>query len=353
MIIPRLQTRCLLRPEDVPPSQDDFAVVGAFNPGAAQTADGVVLLVRVAEAPAEKRAGWIALPRWEPAAERATIDWVREDDVIREDTRSVRFKRDGRVRLTFVSHLAVVRSRDGLTVDAIEPARFRPAGALEEFGVEDPRITSIGGRFFVTYVAVSRHGPATALATTADFRSFERHGVIFPPDNKDVVLFPEQVGGRFLALHRPSLSAALAPPEMWLASSADARSWGGHRFFHGGTQDWEAGRVGAGAPPVRTEAGWLEFYHGNDRKPGESRVGRYRAGLLRLDVCEPWRVLGAAGPVFVPEADFELRGFVPEVVFPTGIVAHDDTVLVYYGAADAAAGVVEFRRRDLLAAVGA
>jgi predicted GH43/DUF377 family glycosyl hydrolase len=351
MIIPRLDTRCLLRPEDVAPSQDDLAVVGAFNPGAASTAEGVVLLVRVAEVPVERRPGWIALPRWRTGAHRAAIDWVREDEVIREDTRSVRCKRDGIVRLTFVSHLAVARSRDGRSIDALDPVRFVPAGPLEEFGVEDPRITKIGDTFYVTYVAVSRHGPATALATTKDFRSFERHGVILPPDNKDVVLFPEKIDGRFVAIHRPSISASLTRPEMWMAESADGLSWGGHRFFHGGRHDWETGRVGAGAPPIRTEAGWLELYHGNDRKHGESRVGRYCGGLLLLDEREPWRVRGAAGPVFAPEAEFELRGFVPDVVFPTGIVERDETVLVYYGAADAVTGVTEFRKRDLLAAV--
>ncbi|HWA85046.1 MAG TPA: hypothetical protein VG710_02390 [Opitutus sp.] len=333
------------------PSQDDLAVVGAFNPGAALTGDGVVLLVRIAEVPAEKRAGWIALPRWEPGAERATIDWVREDDIVREDTRSVRFKRGGIVRLTFVSHLAIARSRDGRTIDAIESRRFLPAGPLEEFGVEDPRITRIGETFHIAYVAVSRHGPATALATTRDFRVFTRHGVILPPDNKDVVLFPEKIDGKFFAIHRPSISASLTRPEMWMATSADALSWGGHRFFRGGESDWETGRIGAGAPPIRTEAGWLELYHGNDRKHDESRVGRYGGGLLLLDEHEPWKVRGAAGPVFVPEADFELRGFVPEVVFPTGIVEQGETALVYYGAVDAVTGVTEFRKKDLLAAV--
>ena len=352
MTITRSFTHCLLRPEDVPPSQDDLAVVGVFNPGVVATNEGVVLLVRVAEAASEKRAGWIPLPRWDVVAKRVLIDWAPEADVIREDTRSVRFRNTGLIRLTFASHLCIVHSRDGRTVDRIDPLRFLPANETEEFGVEDPRATRIGDVFYITYVAVSRHGPATALASTRDFRSYQRHGVIFCPDNKDVVLFPEAIGKRFFAIHRPSTSALLTRPEMWISSSDDLIHWGEHAFLFGGTQDWEIGRVGAGAPPIRTKHGWLELYHGNDRRHGESRVGRYSGGLLLLDENEPWKIRGASGAIFVPEAEFELHGFVPDVVFPTGIVEQGDSVLVYYGAADTVTGVTEFRMRDLLAAVG-
>ena len=345
-------TRCLLRPEDVRPSQDDLTVVGAFNPAAAATADGIVLLVRVAEIPTEKRAGWIALPRWDLTAGRVIIDWTRESELILEDTRSVRFKSTGVVRLTFASHICIVRSRDGRTIDTIDPVRFLPASPIEEFGVEDPRAMRIDDLYYITYVAISRHGPATALASTRDFRTFHRHGVIFCPDNKDVVFFPEKIGGQYFAIHRPSISASLTRPEMWMASSTDLLHWGGHRFFFGGVDDWNIGRIGAGAPPIRTGAGWLELYHGNDRRFGETRVGRYSGALLLLDADEPWTILGKSGPIFVPEQDFELRGFVPDVVFPTGIVEQDESVLVYYGAADAVTGVTEFRMRDLLAAVG-
>jgi len=352
MSIHRLFTRCLLRPQDVPPSQDDLSVVGAFNPAAADTPDGVVLLVRIAETPREDRPGWIGLPRWDNDAGRVIIDWVTESEVTREDTRSVRFKYDNVVRLTFVSHLCVVECGDGRAVDRVGPTRFFPHGPLEEFGVEDPRVTKIGDEFFITYVGVSKHGPTTMLATTRDFRSFQRHGVIFCPDNKDVVFFPEKINGRYTVLHRPSISTTLTRPEMWIASSADARAWGGHAPLHRGVQSWEIGRVGAGAPPIRTSAGWLEFYHGNDRRPGETRVGRYSGGLLLLDANEPSRVLGVSQAVFVPEVDFELNGFVADVVFPTGIIERGDTVLVYYGAADSVSAVTEFRLGDLLDAVG-
>jgi len=352
MKLPRLFTRCLLRPEDVPPSQDELTVVGAFNPAAVGTSEGVRLMVRVAEVPKENRPGWVGLPRWDLGAGRVTIDWVSENEVIREDSRSVRFKNDGVVRLTFVSHLCVVESRDGRSVDNIAKARFFPASALEDFGVEDPRATKIGDEFYITYVGVSRHGPATMLSSTRDFREFRRHGVIFCPDNKDVVFFPEKIDGRYVVLHRPSISASLTRPEIWIGSSQNLQDWGRYSPVHGGTKDWEIGRVGAGAPPIRTAQGWLELYHGNDQRYNENRVGRYCGGLMLLDSEQPTRIRGLSEAVFIPEADFERTGFVPDVVFPAGIVEQGETALVYYGAADSVTGVTEFRIRDMLAAVG-
>ena len=161
-----------------------------------------MLLVRVAERPRERRPGFTGLPRWDPAG-GLTIDWVPDAELEPVDPRVVRRKADGLVRLTFISHLRVVRCGDGRAVREVTGVTFRPQAELEEFGVEDPRITPLDGRFYFTYVAVSRHGPATALASTADFRTFERHGVIFCPENKDVVLFPERIGGAYAALHRP------------------------------------------------------------------------------------------------------------------------------------------------------
>lgn len=347
-MIRRLFSKRLLQPADIPPSQDDLQVVGAFNPGAADTGDGVTLLVRVAEAPREKRTGRVGLPRFDVAAGRVVTDWLEEDEVTFVDPRVVLVRRTGLKRLTFFSRLAIARSQDGKAIDSIEPDSFGPESEWEEYGVEDPRVTPLDGRFYFTYVAVSRHGAATALASTLDFQAFDRHGILFPPENKDVVLFPEKIRGRYLALHRPNPAQHFSSPEMWLASSPDLVSWGGHIPFLGGTGGWETGRVGAGTPPIRTDAGWLEIYHGNDRRPGDTGVGRYSAGALLLARDDPRRILAARGEILVPETDYEREGFVPNVIFPTGIVARGDTALVYCGAADTAASVVELRLSDLL-----
>jgi predicted GH43/DUF377 family glycosyl hydrolase len=351
MTVPRLSTRLLLRPGDVTPSRDDFKVVGVFNPGAVRTADEVVLMVRVVEQPRERRPGFTGLPRWDPAG-GLTVDWIPEAELDAVDPRVVRSRSDGLVRLTFISHLRVVRCGDGRGVREITDVTFRPQAEVEEFGVEDPRITPLDGRFYISYVSVSRHGPAPALASTADFRTFERHGVIFAPENKDVVLFPGRLGGAYTALHRPVCGTPFTRPEMWVARSPDLIHWGAHAPLTVSGGEWLGGRVGAGPPPIRVAGGWLEIYHGNRRPARPGEVGAYYAGAILLDPDDPGLVRRRTpGPFFVPEADFERAGFVPDVVFPTGVVQDRGTVLVYYGAADAFTAVVEFSEKGLLDAL--
>lgn len=348
MTLPRLSTRLLLRPEQVPPSRDDFEVIGVFNPGAVRVGDEVVLLVRVAERPRERRPGFTALPRWDPTL-GLTVDWVSDAMLQPIDPRVVCHRVSCLVRLTFISHLRLVRCGDGRAIREIAEVTFGPQEQYEEYGVEDPRITLIDGRFWITYVAVSCHGPATALASTTDFRTFRRHGIIFSPENKDVVLFPEKIGGSFAALHRPVGKTPFTHPEIWFARSPDLIHWGSHQHVETGGGDWQSGRVGGGAPPFRVPGGWLEIFHGNRHPTQPAEVGTYYGGALLLDADDPARVLRRTPePFLVPEMDFEVAGFVPNVVFPTGVVHEGDTLLVYYGAADTFTGVAEFSQRELL-----
>ncbi|MFO8008787.1 MAG: glycosylase [Candidatus Brocadiia bacterium] len=351
MTVERLFNRCLLRPEDLEPSREDFRVIGAFNPGAARCGDEIVLMVRVAEAPAEQREGMTGLPRWTTDG-TLTVDWLPDEALALRDPRMVRVLDSGTLRLTFVSHIRIYTSPHGRAFEPPEVARFEPRTELETYGVEDPRIVPIGDEFYVTYVAVSQHGAATALATTADFRTFRRHGVIFCPENKDVVLFSRRIGGRLTALHRPNPSLHFSPPGIWLADSDDGLHWGGHRPLHAGSAEWETGRIGAGTPPIETERGWLEIYHGASAPTEDTGVGVYSAGALLLARDEPAEVLGrSAEPVLRPEEDFETAGFVSSVVFPTGIVPLEDTFLLYYGAADTNTAVVELSREELMASI--
>jgi predicted GH43/DUF377 family glycosyl hydrolase len=351
MTIPRRDTRLLLGPADLPASRDDFEVVGVFNPAAVRAGDEVVLLVRVAERPREQRPGFTGLPRWD-AANGLTTDWVPDEDLELLDPRVVWRKSMGVIRLTLTSHLRVIRCGDGRVVQEVTATTFRPQGEVEEFGVEDPRITLLDGRYYFTYVAVSRHGPGTALASTTDFRTFERHGMIFCPENKDVVLFPERLGGSYAALHRPVCGTPFTRPEMWSAMSPDLIHWGSHAPLALSGGHWQSGRVGAGPPPVRAADGWLVIYHGNSRPANPGEVGTYYAGAVLLNGNDPAKVLRRTEyPFFGPLAEFEVQGFVPNVVFPTGLVRDRDTLLVYYGAADSVTAVVEFSERELLDAM--
>ncbi len=350
-MVRRLFEKRLIRPEDLRPSRDDWEVIGAFNPGAAVVGDEIVLLVRVAEQPRERRAGYTGLPRWD-AELGPIVEWMKDEAVEVIDPRMVRLREDGLLRLTFLSHLRVIRSRDGRTVDNVEGARFEPLASWEEFGVEDPRMTRIDDTFYFTYVAVSRHGAATALASTKDFETFRRYGIVFPPDNKDVVLFPEQIGDTYIALHRPISAAPFAVPEIWLARSPDLLHWGQHEPLAWSAAAWEADRVGAGPPPVRTPRGWLQIYHGSQRSAVPGKVGAYSAGALLLDLEDPARVIGrTTDALLVPEAPYDRHGFVPDVLFPTGIVQRDDVLVLFYGAADTSTAVVELSCEEILSSL--
>src|SRR4051812_21353259 len=308
LTVRRRSTRLLLRPGDVPPSRDDFEVVGVFNPGAVRAGDEVVLLVRVAERPRERRPGFTGLPRWDPVG-GLTVDWVPEAELDPIDPRVVRRKADGLVRLTFTSHLRVVRCGDGRAVREITGFTFRPQAEVEEFGVEDPRITPLDGRFYFSYVSVSRHGPATALASTADFRTFDRHGVIFCPENKDVVLFPEKVGGGFAAIHRPVCGTPFPRPEMGVANSPALLHWGAHAPVSVSGGAWQSGGGGAGAPPLRVADGWLEIYHGNRHPARPGEVGTYYGGGAPPPLGGPAPgVPGATPPLFFPPAPLPGEG---------------------------------------------
>ncbi len=343
----RFFNECLIKPSDIEPSRPDFEVVGTFNPGAVELDGEVVLVVRVAERPAEQSPGQSPLPRWDPE-EGLTVDWVPDSELEKIDPRVVLLRKYRRLRMTTTSHLRVFRIPEGRALGP-EIGRFMPQEHWESFGAEDPRIVRIGGKCYFTYVGVSEHGALTALASTEDFETFQRHGIIFCPENKDVVLFPRKIDGSYVALHRPNPRMHFSSPGMWLARSVDALAWGNHVPLHAGEAAWEVGRIGAGCPPLEMEQAWLEIYHGKTFSAVEGEVGTYSAGVLLLDKDDPSMIVSrSTEPIFVPEAPFEKEGFVPSVVFPTGIVRRDDTVLVYYGAADTCTGVVEFSLEELL-----
>src|SRR5690606_725019 len=190
--------------------------------------------------------------------------------------------------------------------------------------------TEMDGEFWITYVAVSEWGVVTALAKTKNFIDYQRLGVIFHPENKNVVIFPGRVGDGYAALHRPGVTA-LGDKVIWIAYSPDGLHWGGHRPCLGLRPDkWDAVRVGACAVPIRTAEGWLEIYHGVDGQ------GRYHLGAALLDLQRPERVIARSPePLLSPALPYEVEGFYGNVVFSCGAVPMEDgRILVYYGCAD-------------------
>ena len=257
-----------------------------------------------------------------------------------------------------ISHLTVARSKNGLDEWAVEPEPLLAPDedvASEQWGFEDPRVVWVEelGRFVITCTAYGPAGPAVYLATTEDFTTVERHGVIRHPEDKNAALLPHRVDGKWVLLHRPKTEFGGARGEILLSRSADLDSWSTpEQVMQPRTGAWwDSLRIGIGPPPLRTEHGWLLLYHGV-----KSTVGGdiYRVGLALLDLDEPTRVLRRLPSwVLAPQADYERTGDVPNVVFPCGLI-HDTAtgeVRLYYGAADTSICLATAQLDELLEAV--
>ncbi|GAB6165404.1 glycoside hydrolase family 130 protein [Thermostilla marina] len=344
--------RLLLSPQQIPSLTQGWRVLGVFNPGVVEFDNQIVFLLRVVEAPEAVDPDHVALPRWDLDAGKPVVDLFPRTEIDPIDQRVTRHRPTNRVRLTFLSYLRVAVAAAPTAVPRLTDTYILPEFPWETFGVEDPRVTRVNDEFVITYVAVSPYGVATALATTTDFRHFRRRGIIFPPENKDVVLFPERIGGRYAALHRPAGATRFCPPETWAAYSPDLVHWGEHHRLAGGKSRRETDRIGPSVPPLRVEDDWLAIYHGAESPAPPEKVGRYTASAWRLAGDAPHRIIARTDhPILEPTEPFEQEGFVPNVVFPTGAVLRDGRLYLYYGAADTATAVAEMALGDVLEAL--
>ena len=236
------------------------------------------------------------------------------------------------------SRLGYAVSRDGVNFERLADPVFVPETPDEVNGVEDPRLTPLDGRVQMLYTAWSEGNIQVARASTTDFKTWERHGIVIPgPDNKDAALFPRKVNGRYCAFHR-------IPSSMWLAWSDDLETWGDYqRILDPRPGCYDDLKLGAGGPPIETEAGWLVIYHGVDR----NKV--YCLGVALVNLDDPSKVLNRPKePILVPEEPWELVGDVPNVVFTCGTAELNDKYYVCYGGADNVIALATAPKDDLL-----
>src|SRR5579862_845130 len=220
-----------------------------------------------------------------------------------------------------LSHLCVARSAngfDGWQVDRQPTILPDPENYPEElWGIEDPRITYVPEleKFAVAYTSYARGGPGVSLALTEDFRTYEKLGVIMPPDDKDAALLPRRIGGLWALIHRPMTPLGA---HIWISYSPDLRHWGGHRVMMEARKGawWDANKIGLSSPPIETSQGWLMLYHGVKQTASGSlyRVGLALFDLQKPDVC----LLRGDSWIVSAETDYERGGDVHDVVFPCG-----------------------------------
>ncbi len=249
------------------------------------------------------------------------------------------------------SIIGLARSRDGFKFVAdpkpfVTPARDGPFAEYEAFGVEDPRVTKVDDDYLITYSAYSRNGVRIALAKTSDFVQLERVSLITQADYRNTVIFPEKFNGLYARLDRPH--SEISPWSIWITYSPDLVFWGESQLvmkpepYH-----WDEMKIGPGAPPIKTEGGWLSIYHG----VFETMDGSvYRLGVALHALTDPAKMIGVGDSwILQPEAPWEVTGYVHNVVFTCGAVPEPDgTVKIYWGGADTVMCVGEANLTDLV-----
>jgi len=231
-------------------------------------------------------------------------------------------------------------SMDGVNFNRLQQPILKNDVPQEARGPEDPRIVKIGETFYMMYTGYGgRFGGdyRISLATSKNLINWQRQGVMLDEANKDASLFPEKIDGKYLMFHR-------RPPDIWLATSDDLTNWDDHRCVMKAVPNssWENEKIGIGGPPIRTADGWLLIYH------GVSKDHRYSLGIALLDLDDPTKVIARqAEPLLEPELDWEINGYVPNVVFSCGQVVIDGELFVYYGGADTAIGVAKTQMSEI------
>lgn len=286
--------------------------------------------------------------------------------------------------------IGMLESDDGVHFrHTVDHPVLTPEMAGSRYGsVQDPRVVKIGETCYMTYAfrPYAWNSYPTGLgvpeSSEAQFPGFDgrseinqtRSGIAVstdrvqwrhlcwatPPeiDDRDVILFPDRIGGRYALLRRPlqfvspdhSTIQSVDTPGIWLSFSTDLESWSEPVLLARAEQAWEGGRIGGSTPPIRTTAGWLVLYHGVETVYPPTRRVIYRLGAMLLDLDDPARVLARTRHfIMEPEAYYERFGlYIPNVIFPTAGVVVDGLVYLYYGVCDTAIALATAPLDELL-----
>jgi len=239
----------------------------------------------------------------------------------------------------FVSRIGYAVSVDGLDWNRLEKPVLAPHQGRDDYrGVEDPRVTPLDGAFYITYTAYGANSYFPMIARSENLITWEDIGPLERAENKDHVLFPEKIGGRYAILHRRA-------PNIWIAFSDDLRTWTDHRVIMTPRpdNDWDAVRIGANGVPIKTEHGWLLFYH------GYSSPIVYRQSVALLDLEDPSRIIHRPrGFIMEPQETWEIRGDVPNVIFSSAALMVAAELYFYYAGSDRLIGLATAPFADVL-----
>ena len=380
----------LISPEDLKPTSRAFEILGTLNPGVVRMPDGnIMAYVRVIEKLIKNEDDkYCYCPRMVGKdSYKIKIDKFKKDDIEDNTDLDILFK-DGTKRLKFISHFRrMIIDKTGFKILWIDknPSFF---GLIEdgELGVEDPRITKIGDTYVMTYVSLTREqNISTCMATSTDCINWERHGIIFGEQDKDVVIFPEKVNGRYVCFDRPEGNFQFSQPHIWIAFSNDLKSWGDLKPIPCVYQeDGFCPRNGAGPPPIKTKKGWLLLYHAVTEfreqeqekeilkklrkivklrqdvvkkistlsEEAIKKIGMYSVGGALFDLNDPEKLIAKSKEFLItPIGKFDVGTFEHKrVTFPTGLVQDLDgkDLLIYSGAGDRVSTVKKVSLSEIL-----
>ncbi len=237
------------------------------------------------------------------------------------------------------------RSADGVNwqIDN-ERIRFLPENAqVEEISAfeygYDPRVLWLEDRYYVTWCNGYHGAPTIGVGYTHDFETYYQLENAYLPFNRNGVLFPRKIDGKYAMLSRPSDNGHTPFGDIYYSESPDMTHWGRHRFVMGATSGWQATKIGAGPIPIETAEGWLLIYHG---VLTSCNGFVYSFGAALLDLERPWQVLYRTEPyLLAPQAPYERTGDVPNVAFPCAALtdARTGRLAIYYGGADTVVGL--------------
>jgi beta-1,4-mannooligosaccharide/beta-1,4-mannosyl-N-acetylglucosamine phosphorylase len=243
-------------------------------------------------------------------------------------------------------------SKDGININL----ELEPISWINEDGTPnptsyayDPRVLKLDDTYYITWCD-DMHGASIGMGKTNDFKIFIRMPNPLMPFNRNGVLFPRKIDGKYKLLSRPSDSGHTPFGDIFLSESPDLIYWGNHKHVmsKGGSGWWQGTKIGAGPVPIETTEGWLLFYHGVS---GTCNGFVYSFGAVILDIDEPSKVLYRTRDyLLTPEKNYETTGFVPNVAFPCANLFDAETgrIAIYYGAADTYTAVAFTQVDELL-----
>ncbi len=252
------------------------------------------------------------------------------------------------IDFNFTMHVGF--SKDGIKWD-IDPDILKLENSDPDLEVKertyDPRLTKIDDTYYFTWCLDSPQGPMIGMATTKDFKTFSQKENLTLPANRNCVIFPRKINGKFAMLSRPSDRGHTPFGDMFYSTSPDLTHWGCHRFVFGTTRSsWQSTKIGPGPAPIETDEGWLLIYHG----VWTSCNGYlYYVGGALLDIEKPWKVLYRTKDyLLAPTEPYERIGDVPNVVFASSAIVKDGNIRIYYGCADTCISIADAKIDEVI-----